>query len=69
MEVLGIKDFKFNDSVKRGLNYYVENGFEVEVEKLGAQKQVAGGGRYDGGIGYALGLDRLVLCKGLNNGS
>lgn len=63
IEALGIKDFKFNDSVKRGLNYYVEDGFEVEVEKLGAQKQVAGGGRYDGGIGFALGLDRLLLCK------
>jgi histidyl-tRNA synthetase len=37
-------DFCFKDSVARGLSYYVGNGFEVEVEKLGAQKQIAGGG-------------------------
>lgn len=63
LECLGINDYKFNDSVKRGLNYYVEDGFEAEIERLGAQKQVAGGGRYDGGIGFALGVDRLLLSK------
>jgi len=57
-------DYKLNDSVKRGLDYYVEAGFEVEVENLGAQKQIAGGGRYDCGIGWALGLDRLLLSMG-----
>jgi histidyl-tRNA synthetase len=55
-------DFKLNDGVKRGLNYYVEDGFEAEVEKLGAQKQIAGGGRYDCGIGWAIGVDRLMLA-------
>ncbi len=55
-------DYKLNDTVKRGLDYYVEDGFEVEVENLGAQRQIAGGGRYDCGIGWALGLDRLLLC-------
>lgn len=54
-------DYKLNDSVKRGLSYYVEDGFEVEVESLGAQKQIAGGGRYAEGIGWAIGLDRLML--------
>jgi len=54
-------DYKLNDTVKRGLDYYVEDGFEVEVENLGAQKQIAGGGRYDCGIGWAVGLDRLLL--------
>lgn len=53
--------YNFNDSVKRGLSYYVEDGFEVEVESLGAQKQIAGGGRYKEGIGWAIGLDRLML--------
>jgi len=53
---------KFCESIKRGLDYYVENGFEVECPKLGAQKQVAGGGRYDCGIGFAIGVDRLVLA-------
>jgi len=56
-------DYKFVDSVKRGLSYYVEDGFEVECEKLGAQKQVAGGGRYAEGIGWAIGIDRLLLAN------
>jgi histidyl-tRNA synthetase len=55
-------DTKFNESVKRGLDYYVEYGFEVEVESLGAQKQIAGGGKYETGIGWAIGLDRLLLA-------
>jgi histidyl-tRNA synthetase len=54
--------YKLNDAVKRGLTYYVEDGFEAEVEYLGAQKQIAGGGRYAEGIGWAIGLDRLVLA-------
>jgi histidyl-tRNA synthetase len=56
-------DYNITLSVKRGLDYYVEDGFEVECPNLGAQKQVAGGGRYNEGIGFALGLDRLLLAK------
>lgn len=52
----------FSDTVKRGLSYYVEDGFEAEVSTLGAQKQVAGGGRYNEGIGWAIGVDRLMLA-------
>lgn len=51
-----------NDAVKRGLTYYVEDGFEAEVSYLGAQKQIAGGGRYKEGIGWAIGVDRLMLA-------
>ena len=51
------------ESVKRGLSYYVEDGFEIEVPALGAQKQIAGGGRYKEGIGWAIGLDRLLIAK------
>ncbi len=54
--------FQFKTSVKRGLNYYIENGFEVECPNLGAQKQVAGGGRYPEGIGFAIGIERLILA-------
>lgn len=53
--------YKINGSVKRGLDYYVEDGFEAEVESLGAQKQIAGGGRYREGVGWAIGLDRMLL--------
>jgi histidyl-tRNA synthetase len=54
--------YSVNDAVKRGLTYYVEDGFEAEVQYLGAQKQIAGGGRYREGIGWAIGVDRLVLA-------
>jgi histidyl-tRNA synthetase len=49
--------------VQRGLAYYVEDGFEIACPALGAQKQVCGGGRYPEGIGFAIGMDRLVLAK------
>jgi len=54
-------DYKLTETVQRGLAYYVDDGFEVECEKLGAQKQIAGGGRYNEGIGWAIGVDRLIL--------
>ncbi|MBW1988123.1 MAG: histidine--tRNA ligase [Deltaproteobacteria bacterium] len=55
----------------RGLDYYTRTTFEVRTSALGAQNAVAGGGRYDGlvqllggpprpGIGFAVGVDRLV---------
>lgn len=55
-------EYVFNSAVKRGLTYYVEDGFEVECSKLGAQKQIAGGGRYAEGVGWAIGVDRLLLA-------
>ncbi len=59
----------------RGLDYYVRTTFEVKTTELGAQDAVAGGGRYDGlierlggppdpGIGFAIGLERVVLLLG-----
>lgn len=54
---------RFVDSVKRGLGYYTSNGYEVECDALGAQKQIAGGGSYLEGTGWAIGLDRLVLAR------
>ncbi len=58
----GPKTAILNPQVKRGLDYYVEDGFEVEYTGLGAQKQIAGGGRYHCGIGWAIGVDRLYLA-------
>lgn len=55
--------WEMHANVKRGLSYYVEDGFEAKCEVLGAQKQVAGGGRYVGGIGFAVGVDRVVLAR------
>ena len=56
----------------RGFDYYVRTTFELLAGELGAQNAVAGGGRYDGlvevlggppdpGIGFAVGLERVVL--------
>jgi len=61
MEATGV-NWTLVDAVKRGLSYYVEDGFEAVCDQLGAQKQVAGGGRYAEGIGWAIGLDRLLLA-------
>jgi histidyl-tRNA synthetase len=57
-------NYVFNDSVRRGLSYYVEDGFEVECENLGSQKQIAGGGSYPEGVGFAIGLERWLLALG-----
>lgn len=54
-------EYSFNNSVARGLQYYVDYGFEAEVDHLGAQKQIAGGGCYEQGVGWAIGVDRLIL--------
>jgi histidyl-tRNA synthetase len=56
----------------RGLDYYARTAFELVSGELGSQNALAGGGRYDGlseilggppvhAIGFALGLDRLVM--------
>lgn len=60
----------------RGLDYYTRTTFEYQIDTLGAQNAVGGGGRYDGlaedlgwpdpfpGVGWALGVDRSVLALG-----
>lgn len=56
-------NYTVSHSVKRGLDYYIEDGFEISSDQLGSQKQVCGGGAYKQGIGFAIGFDRLMLCK------
>jgi histidyl-tRNA synthetase len=55
--------YRFEGAVRRGLTYYVEDGFQACIDSLGAQKQVAGGGAYAEGVGWAIGVDRLVLAQ------
>ncbi len=56
-----INNQQINFGVTRGLDYYKGGqGFEIEIDSLGAQKQVCGGGEYDGGVGFAIGIDRLL---------
>lgn len=61
-KMIGLKtsEYEVARSVKRGLDYYTEDGFEISVPSLGAQKQVLGGGSYSLGIGFAIGFDRLM---------
>lgn len=65
-------DFEIDSSIVRGLDYYTRTVFEFVSTDIGAQGAVGGGGRYDGlveqlggnptpGIGYAMGLDRILL--------
>ena len=64
-----------NHRLVRGLDYYTHTAFEITSGSLGAQATVCGGGRYDdlisqmGGsntpaIGFAIGLERLMLLAG-----
>jgi len=59
---MGVK-YEWASQVERGLAYYIEKGFEASVESLGSQKQVLGGGTYAEGIGFALGIDRLMIAS------
>jgi len=64
--------YALNPRMVRGLDYYTRTAFEVVAGDLGSQNAVTGGGRYDGlaeeiggpsvpGIGFAIGVERLVL--------
>jgi len=55
------------NNTKRGLDYYKEGiGFEIYCPELGTAQQVCGGGKYNDGCGFAIGLDRLILLQELN---
>ncbi len=71
LQKLGV-EYSLNKFMVRGLDYYCRTTFEFLTTDLGAQAAVCAGGRYDGlvkqlggpempGIGFALGLERLVL--------
>ena len=65
-------EYRVNPYLVRGLDYYTHTVFEWVTEALGAQNAVSSGGRYDGlverlggrptpGLGFGMGLDRVVL--------
>ena len=59
---LATDNYEVNLDATRGLDYYKGGkGFEIACPELGAQKQICGGGSYDGGVGFAIGVDRLIL--------
>ncbi len=66
-------DFSVAPRLVRGLDYYRRTVFEITSSLLGAQDALLGGGRYDGlvaqmggedvpGVGFAAGLERIVLA-------
>lgn len=62
----GVDDYIVDTNVVRGLSYYDDKqGFEIRCERLGSSKQLCGGGKYEGGIGFAIGVDRLMLVSKL----
>lgn len=68
--------YEIDDNLVRGLDYYTHTVFEIVSvnEEMGAQSTVLAGGRYDGlieyfggpqsmsGIGWALGMERLLIA-------
>ena len=72
LEAAGLT-YTLNPRLVRGLDYYTKTAFEIQYPLLGAQSAVCGGGRYDGlieecggpstpGIGFAIGLERVLLA-------
>ncbi|MDE0066842.1 MAG: histidine--tRNA ligase [Acidimicrobiaceae bacterium] len=73
LDAVGIA-YEISPRLVRGLDYYTRTAFEFAATALpGAQNAVGGGGRYDGlvedlggpptpGIGFALGVDRILLA-------
>ncbi|AIT09488.1 histidine--tRNA ligase [Candidatus Francisella endociliophora] len=71
LDALGV-NYKINQNLVRGLDYYSGLVFEWTTDRLGAQSAICAGGRYDsllenlggqkaGAIGFAIGMERLLL--------
>lgn len=71
LDAAGI-EYTVNPQLVRGLDYYGKTVFEWVTESLGAQGTICAGGRYDGlveqlggkptvAVGFAMGLERLIL--------
>ncbi|MFL5777624.1 MAG: histidine--tRNA ligase [Chloroflexota bacterium] len=73
LDRLGVR-YRLEPRLVRGLDYYTRTAFEFYIPgREGQQQALGGGGRYDGlvellggrptpGIGFGLGLDRLLLA-------
>ncbi|MFA5809498.1 MAG: histidine--tRNA ligase [Thermoleophilia bacterium] len=67
------RTYQIDGTLVRGFDYYTRTTFEYECARLGAQKGIGGGGRYDGlveeigghatpAIGFGTGMERIVLA-------
>lgn len=77
LDEVGI-EYKINQRLVRGLDYYTRTVFEFVSPELGAQDALGGGGRYDvlvetlGGpptpaVGFAAGMERILLAASLED--
>lgn len=64
-------EYEIDTNLVRGLDYYSKTAFEFVSNEIGAQSAIAGGGRYDrlveflggrptAGVGFAIGIERLL---------
>lgn len=71
-------EYTINSKIVRGLDYYTKTVFEFVSNAIGSQGTVCGGGRYDGlveelggqktpSLGFAMGLERLMLVLEAQN--
>lgn len=71
LTAIGI-DYKVNHRLVRGLDYYTHTAFEYKAQGIGAIDTIGGGGRYNSlvsqiggpeepGIGFAIGMERIIL--------
>ena len=69
----GVVNFVVDCGIARGLDYYTNIVFEIDVPSLGTEKQICGGGRYNklveeyGGeptpaTGFAFGFERMIIA-------
>jgi histidyl-tRNA synthetase len=74
-ELLGASSvgYRIDPALVRGLDYYTRTIFSFVCDRLGAQSEIGGGGRYDGliaqlggpdtpAIGWAAGVERILLA-------
>ncbi|MHA1583935.1 MAG: histidine--tRNA ligase [Promethearchaeota archaeon] len=78
IEAAGITNYVMDCGIARGLDYYTNVVFEIDVPALGKEKQVCGGGRYNsmirefGGddcpaLGFSFGFERLIIAMEKQN--
>jgi histidyl-tRNA synthetase len=66
-------EYRIDPTLVRGLDYYTRTIFSFVCDRLGAQSEIGGGGRYDGlveqlggpptpAVGWAAGIERIMLA-------
>ena len=66
--------FEMDYNIVRGLDYYTKTAFEFQIQGIGAQSALGGGGRYDKlvekcgghptpGVGLGMGIERILLAR------